>query len=92
MAFICITPNVAMVRMNAREHLEEMPGDFYINLDSLVEARMREVRKEHDGDFCADVLLVLETRTHEFLFRNSPAGNKAKQTLTQYLSERSINC
>ncbi len=92
MAFICITPNVAMVRMNAREHLEEMPGDFYINLDTLVEARMREVRKEHEGDFCADVLLVLETRTHEFLFRNSPAGNKAKQTLTQYLSERSINC
>ncbi len=92
MAFICITPNVAMVRINAREHLEEMPGNFYINLDTLVEARMKEVRKEHEGDFCADVLLVLENRTHEFLFRNSPAGNKAKETLTQYLTERSINC
>ena len=53
---------------------------------------MKEVRKEHEGDFCADVLLVLENRTHEFLFRNSPAGNKAKETLTQYLTERSINC
>lgn len=92
MAYICITPNVAMVRINAREHLEEMPGNFYINLDTLVEARMKEVRKEHEGDFCADVLLVLENRTHEFLFRNSPAGNKAKETLTQFLSERSINC
>lgn len=92
MAFICITPNVAMVRINAREHLEEMPGNFYINLDTLVEARMKEVRKEHEGDFCADVLLVLENRTHEFLFRNSPAGNKAKETFTQYLTERSINC
>jgi len=28
MAYICITPNVAMVRMNAGDHLEEMPGDF----------------------------------------------------------------
>lgn len=92
MAFICITPNVAMVRMNAREHLEEMPGDFFINLDMLIEARMREVRKEHEGDFCADVLLVLENKTHEFVFRNSPAGNKAKEMLTKYLSERSINC
>lgn len=92
MAFICITPNVAMVRINAREHLEEMPGNFYINLDTLVEARMKEVRKEHEGDFCADVLLVLENRTHEFVFRNSPAGNKAKETLSQYLTERSINC
>lgn len=92
MAFICITPNVAMVRINAREHLEDMPGNFYINLDTLVEARMKEVRQEHEGDFCADVLLVLENRTHEFLFRNSPAGNKAKETLTQYLTERSINC
>ena len=51
MAFICITPNVAMVRINAREHLEEMPGNFYINLDTLVEARMKEVRKEHEGRF-----------------------------------------
>jgi hypothetical protein len=92
MAFICITPNVAMVRMNAREHLEEMPGDFYINLETLVEARMREVRSEHEGDFCADVLLVLENKTHEFLFRNSPAGNKAKEALTKYLSEKCINC
>ncbi|MAD45702.1 MAG: hypothetical protein CMI02_19540 [Oceanospirillaceae bacterium] len=92
MAFICITPNVAMVRMNAREHLEEIPGNFYINLESLVEARMKEVREEHEGDFCADVLLVLENKTHEFVFRNSPAGNKAKETLSKYLTERSINC
>ena len=92
MAFICITPNVAMVRMNAREHLEEIPGNFYINLESLVEARMKEVREEHAGDFCADVLLVLENKTHEFVFRNSPAGNKAKETLSKYLTERSINC
>ena len=69
MAFICITPNVAMVRMNARDHLEELPGDFYINLDMLVEARMKEVREDHDGDFCADVLLVLKNKTHEFVFR-----------------------
>jgi len=92
MAYICITPNVAMVRMNAGDHLEEIPGDFYINLDTLVEARMRAVRKEHEGDFCADVLLVLENKTHEFIFRNSPAGNKARDTLKKYLSERSINC
>jgi len=92
MAFICITPNVAMVRMSAREHLEEIPGDFYINLDTLTEARMREVRPEHEGDFCADVLLVMENKTHEFLFRNSPAGNKAKETLSKFLQERSINC
>ncbi|MAK91306.1 MAG: hypothetical protein CMI08_08480 [Oceanospirillaceae bacterium] len=92
MAFICITPNVAMVRMNARDHLEELPGDFYINLDMLVEARMKEVREDHDGDFCADVLLVLKNKTHEFVFRNSPAGNKAKETLSKYLTERSINC
>lgn len=92
MAFICITPNVAMVRMNARDHLEELPGDFYINLDMLVEARMKEVRQDHDGDFCADVLLVLKNKTHEFVFRNSPAGNKAKETLSKYLTERSINC
>lgn len=92
MAFICITPNVAMVRMNARDHLEELPGDFYINLEMLVEARMKEVREDHDGDFCADVLLVLKNKTHEFVFRNSPAGNKAKETLSKYLTERSINC
>ena len=92
MAFICITPNVAMVRMKARDHLEEIPGDFYINLERLAEARMREVRPEHEGDFCADVLLVLDNQTHELLFRNSPAGNKAKETLTKFLSERSINC
>lgn len=91
MALIRITPNVAMVRMNAREHLEEIPGDFYINLDALVEARMRPVRSEHEGDFCADVLLVMETKTHEFLFRNSPAGNKAKDSLTLYLNQLSIN-
>jgi len=53
---------------------------------------MRAVRKEHEGDFCADVLLVLENKTHEFIFRNSPAGNKARDTLKKYLSERSINC
>src|SRR5690606_3873664 len=92
MAFICITPNVAMVRINAREHLEDMPGNFYINLDTLVEARMKEVRKEHEGDFSAELQMLLKTRTHGFLFRNSPAGNKAKETLTQYLTERSINC
>ncbi|GGY39817.1 hypothetical protein GCM10011297_11410 [Bacterioplanes sanyensis] len=91
MALIRITPNVAMVRMNAREHLEEIPGDFYINLEALVEARMRPVRAEHDGDFCADVLLVMENKTHEFVFRNSPAGNKAKQALTSYLDQLSIN-
>lgn len=91
MAILCITPNVAMVRMNAREQLDDIPGDFYINLDRVVEVRMREVRKEHDGDFCADVLLVLDSRTHEFLFRNSPAGNKAKEALTQYLNAQSIN-
>ncbi|MBL33734.1 MAG: hypothetical protein CMI10_02390 [Oceanospirillaceae bacterium] len=78
--------------MNARDHLEELPGDFYINLDMLVEARMKEVREDHDGDFCADVLLVLKNKTHEFVFRNSPAGNKAKETLSKYLTERSINC
>lgn len=92
MAFLCITPNVAMVRMNARDHLEELPGEFYINLDMVVEARMQEVRADHEGDFCADVLLVLRNKTHEFLFRNSPAGNKARETLTRYLAERSINC
>ena len=91
MSYICITPNVAMVRMSAREHLEEIPGDFYINLNTLVEARMRPVRAEQDGDFCADVLLVMENKTHEFLFRNSPAGNKAKETLTSYLKEQCIN-
>jgi len=92
MAFICITPNVAMVRMNAREHLEEIPGNFYINLEELIEARMKEVRPEHEGDFCADVLLVLASKTHEFLFRNSPAGNKAKEMLAKYLTDRCINC
>jgi hypothetical protein len=53
---------------------------------------MKPVRKAHDGDFCADVLIVLQDKTHEFVFRNSPAGNKAKQTLESYLNELSINC
>jgi len=53
---------------------------------------MKPVREAHDGDFCADVLIVLEDKTHEFVFRNSPAGNKAKQTLQSYLTEQSINC
>jgi hypothetical protein len=33
----------------------------------------------------------MENKTHEFLFHNSPAGNKAKDTLTAYLNEQSIN-
>lgn len=91
MAFLCITPNVAKVRMNVREHIGDIPGNFYINLASLVEARMRPVREEHDGDFCADVLLVMENKTHEFLFLNTPAGNKAKDSLTSYLMEHCVN-
>jgi hypothetical protein len=92
MPFLCITPNVAVVRLRAREHLEELEGEFYLNLDKVVEVRMKPVREAHDGDFCADVLIVLEDKTHEFVFRNSPAGNKAKQTLENYLTEQSINC
>lgn len=92
MSFLCINPNVAVVRLRAGEQLEELSGEFYINLAKLVEVRMKPVRAAHDGDFCADVLIVLEDKTHEFLFRNSPAGNKAKQNLESYLSEQSINC
>jgi hypothetical protein len=91
MAFLCINPNVAMVRIRAKEQLEELMGEFHINLDKVIEVRMKPVRKAHDGDFCADVLIVLQNKTHEFVFRNSPAGNKAKQTLESYLSELSIN-
>lgn len=91
MSYICITPNVAMVRLHAKNHLEEMSGEFYINLEAIVEVRMKPVRAEHDGDFCADVLLVLEGKTHEFVFRNSPAGNKAKETLEAYLLDGCIN-
>jgi len=91
MSYLCITPNVAMVRLRAGEHLEEMTGNFYINLDSVIEVRMKPLREDHEGDFCADVLLVLHEKTHEFVFRNSPAGNKAKETLTKYLEESSIN-
>jgi hypothetical protein len=92
MAFLCINPNVAMVRIRAKEQLEELTGEFYINLDKVIEVRMKPVRENHDGDFCADVLIILQDKTHEFVFRNSPAGNKAKQTLESYLSELSINC
>ena len=91
MSYIRITPNVAMVRMHARDHLEEIPGDFYINLKTIIEVRMKPVREDHSGDFCADVLLVMTDRTHEFVFRNSPAGNKAKETLEQYLNDHSVN-
>jgi len=92
MSFLCINPNVAVVRLRAGEQLEELAGEFYLNLDKVVEVRMKPVREAHDGDFCADVLIVLEDKTHEFVFRNSPAGNKAKQTLASYLTEQSINC
>lgn len=92
MPFLCITPNVAMVRIRAGEHLEELAGEFYINLDKVIEVRMKPVREAHDGDFCADVLVILQDKTHEFVFRNSSAGNKAKQTLSSYLAEQSINC
>ena len=92
MSFLCINPNVAVVRLRAGEQLEELAGEFYLNLDKVVEVRMKPVREAHDGDFCADVLIVLEDKTHEFVFRNSPAGNKAKQTLANYLTEQSINC
>jgi hypothetical protein len=92
MSFLCITPNVAVVRLHAGEQLVELAGEFFINLDKVVEIRMKPVREAHDGDFCGDVLVVLEDKTHEFLFRNSPAGNKAKQTLENYLTEQSINC
>ena len=91
MSFICITPNVAMVRLHAKDHLEELAGDFYINLNALIEVRMKPVREEHDGDFCADVLMVMDGKTHEFVFRNSPAGNKAKQTLEAYLQQNCVN-
>jgi hypothetical protein len=92
MAFLCINPNVAMIRLRAGEALEELTGEFYINLDKVIEIRMKPVREAHDGDFCADVLIILQDKTHEFVFRNSPAGNKAKQTLESYLTEQSINC
>lgn len=92
MSFLCINPNVAVVRLRAGEQLEELSGEFYINLNKLVEVRMKPVREAHDGDFCADVLIVLEDKTHEFLFLNSPAGNKAKQSLENYLAEQAINC
>ena len=92
MSFLCINPNVAVVRLRAGEQLEELSGEFYLNLDKVVEVRMKPVREAHDGDFCADVLIVLEDKTHEFVLRNSPAGNKAKQTLQSYLTEQSINC
>jgi hypothetical protein len=91
MSFICITPNVAMVRLKAGEHLEELSGDFYINLDKVVEVRMKLVREDHEGDFCCDVLISLQHKTHELVFRNSTAGNKAKKTLENYLTEQSIN-
>ncbi len=92
MAFLCINPKVAMIRLRAGEGLEELTGEFYLNLDKVIEIRMKPVRSEHDGDFCADVLIILQDKTHEFVFRNSPAGNKAKQTLIGYLAEQSINC
>lgn len=92
MAFLCINPKVAMVRIRAKEQLEELTGEFYINLDKVIEVRMKPVRETHDGDFCADVLVILQDKTHEFVFRNSPAGNKAKETLHNYLTEQSINC
>lgn len=92
MSFLCINQNVAVVRLNAGKHLEELSGEFYLNLDKVIEVRMKAVREDHDGDFCADVLIILENKTHEFVFRNSPAGNKAKQTLENYLTEQSINC
>ena len=92
MSFLCITPNVAVVRLNAGDQLVELTGEFYLNLDKVIEVRMKPVREAHDGDFCADVLVVLEDKTHEFVFRNSPAGNKAKQALEKYLTEQSINC
>jgi hypothetical protein len=92
MSFLCITPNVAVVRLNAGDQLVELTGEFYLNLDKVIEVRMKPVREAHDGDFCADVLVVLEDKTHEFVFRNSPAGNKAKQALENFLTEQSINC
>jgi|TARA_B110000211_G_C13919576_1_gene482087 hypothetical protein len=92
MSFLCINPNVAVVRLNAGKQLEELSGEFYINLEKVIEIRMKAVRENHDGDFCADVLIILENKTHEFVFRNSPAGNKAKKTLENYLTEQSINC
>jgi hypothetical protein len=92
MSFLCITPNVAVVRLNAGDQLVELTGEFYLNLDKVIEVRMKPVREAHDGDFCADVLVVLEDKTHEFVFRNSPAGNKAKQALENFLTDQSINC
>lgn len=92
MDFLCINPNVAMVRIRAKEQLEELTGDFYINLDKVIEVRMKPVREAHDGDFCADILIILQDKTHEFVFRNSSAGNKAKQVLERYLNQQSINC
>ncbi len=57
MSFLCINPNVAVVRLNAGKQLEELSGEFYINLEKVIEIRMKAVRENHDGDFCADVLL-----------------------------------
>ena len=37
MAFLCINPKVAMVRIRAKEQLEELTGEFYINLDKVIE-------------------------------------------------------
>jgi hypothetical protein len=92
MSFLCINPNVAMVRLHSGEHLEELSGEFFINLDKIIEVRMKSVRPEHEGDFCADVLIVLENKTHELVLRNSSAGNKAKQAITHYLNDQAINC
>ncbi|MGK0475859.1 MAG: hypothetical protein ACJAYV_001522 [Oleispira sp.] len=52
---------------------------------------MKHIRETHEGDFCCDVLISLQNKTYELVFRNSPAGNKAKKTLENYLTEQSIN-
>jgi hypothetical protein len=52
---------------------------------------MKPVRENHEGDFYADILIALQSKTHEFVFRNSTTGNKAKQKLEKYLTEQSIN-
>lgn len=91
MPFLCINQNVAVIRLNAGKHLEALSGEIYLNLDKVVEVRMKSIREDHEGDYCADVLIVLQDKTHEFVFHNSTAGNKAKQKLETYLSEQSIN-
>jgi hypothetical protein len=91
MAFLYINPNVAMIRMHAREALEELTGEFYINLDQSIEVCMKPVQEDHKGIFCADVLIALKNKTHEFVFHNSTADNKAKEKLEKYLTEQSIN-